>query len=281
VQPRLIDPRLDAALTRDGYAVVPMLEDDEVRRLRDLFEDVRPAAVTGFSASPATLPADLAVEVSAAIAAVVVPRLDAMMHGFRVLGGAFLAKGSGDGGELGVHQDWTCVDESASRSLNVWCALGDIGRDDGGLEVVPGSHRWFRSYRSPTVPSVHLPFSEDLTAVLRPVAVRAGEAVCYDHRLFHGSRANRSGNLRLVAQVGVSPIDDPVLMCFPGAGGSVEVRRVDPSSHLLPTAPTDADPLVASVVPPPPVTGSDLVRHAIRARRRARWDALVPPRRRR
>ncbi|MEZ5009084.1 MAG: phytanoyl-CoA dioxygenase family protein [Chitinophagales bacterium] len=49
-----------------------------------------------------------------------------------------LAKKPNSTHKVGLHQDWTSyVDEETFRSFNVWVALCDTGRDNGGLNVLP------------------------------------------------------------------------------------------------------------------------------------------------
>lgn len=232
VGPRFAEPAVSAAYERDGFVVLDLLSVGDLDRLRALFGPLAPELDSGFTATlrGRTLADNL--EIGASIADVVEPRLRAVLEDFRVIGATFLSKGSGDDGLFPVHQDWNSVDERVFHSMNVWCPLDDVELLHGPLEVLAGSHLWFESLRAPTVPSVSLEFSPLLDELLHPVAVSAGQVVIYDHRLFHGSRANRSNRLRAVAQLGIAPEAAPLAMGFATAVGEVELRQVEATTFF-------------------------------------------------
>src|SRR6185295_15694981 len=52
-------------------------------------------------------------------------------------------------GQIEAHQDFNFVDESQHTAFNLWCPLIDTERENGGLFVIPGSHKVFRTQRGP------------------------------------------------------------------------------------------------------------------------------------
>ena len=103
------------------------------------------------------------------------------------------------------HQDysyWTRTGPPAHISL--FLSLDDMGPENGGLEFVPGSHRWG------LFPCQD--FGGDMDALLEhlspeqrehfrpePITLRAGQASIHHSHLIHGSRANPSDRPRRAA----------------------------------------------------------------------------------
>ncbi|MFN7149886.1 MAG: phytanoyl-CoA dioxygenase family protein, partial [Microthrixaceae bacterium] len=122
----------------------------------------------------------------------------------RLGGASFLVKGTGPDSASTPHQDWNNVEEDQTLSLSIWVPLVDVDESNGALQVIPGSHRCRPSVRSLDTPSLYLDFTDELEPHLRAVPARAGEAVLYAHNLFHGSRPNRSEEIRVSAVAGVT-----------------------------------------------------------------------------
>jgi phytanoyl-CoA hydroxylase len=100
-------------------------------------------------------------------------------------------------GTLGqaLHQDEFYVRSVGGPCVAAWLALDATDDHNGGLRVVPGSHRTpvQRPHAAdPTVSTsrheVDVPPGLDVT----PVEMAAGDVLFFDGRLIHGSRPNRS-----------------------------------------------------------------------------------------
>jgi ectoine hydroxylase-related dioxygenase (phytanoyl-CoA dioxygenase family) len=130
------------------------------------------------------------------------PSLQKNFINFRTGGGAFLIKGTGETSVSSLHQDWNVVDENLYQSMCVWCPLIDVDENNGCIQVVAGTHKWFNSLRSINMPSVCINF-EDVTGLLKAAPVRRGDAVVFAHNVFHGSLPNLSDKIRPAASVSV------------------------------------------------------------------------------
>lgn len=118
---------------------------------------------------------------------------------------AFLVKRAGCG-ELPAHLDWRLLDEVDAHTYGCWIALTDVVGDNGVLGVVPGSHLLVDFDRTPEAPGQE--WCDALIAGGADVvdlAVRAGQAVVYDHRLVHRSRPNTTSTDRVSINCGVAP----------------------------------------------------------------------------
>ena len=100
------------------------------------------------------------------------------------------------------HQDysyWTRTGPPAHATMFI--SLDDMGPENGGLEYVPGSHRWGLFPPQPfggELDAILPHLSDEQRAAFRPepVVLRAGEASIHHSHLVHGSRANPSDRPR-------------------------------------------------------------------------------------
>jgi ectoine hydroxylase-related dioxygenase (phytanoyl-CoA dioxygenase family) len=212
------DPRLAADFARDGFVVVPFLDAAGVQELAELFRSIEPPELKGIWSNVHGRSRETNLLVDETIRRRMAPRVDELFEGCDLAGATFLVKGTGEGSESKPHQDWNNVDERSFLSLSVWCPLVDVDEVNGALQVLKGSHRLFDTVRAITLPSVYLEFDAELEALLTPVPMRAGEACIYAHNLFHGSKPNRSGSVRVAAVSGVLPRGATHLHYFQAAG---------------------------------------------------------------
>jgi len=107
------------------------------------------------------------------------------------------------------HQDAAVWNEGTFEHLSAIVALDDFHRDNGPLEVVPGSHR---------LGPVALGWDENTAAIRERhadliarekvvVALRAGDAVFFHGLLLHGSAGNPSATTRRTLTVAFYPGD--------------------------------------------------------------------------
>lgn len=100
------------------------------------------------------------------------------------------------------HQDysyWTRTAPAAHATLFI--TLDDMGPENGGLEYVPGSHRWGllppQSFGG-DLDALHEHLNEEQRRAFQPqsIRLRAGQAAIHHSHLIHGSRANPSDRPR-------------------------------------------------------------------------------------
>jgi len=111
----------------------------------------------------------------------------------------FMAKEPGDG-EVPWHQDRDFQLLDPDIGLAVWLAIDDAGRDNGCLELVPGSHHHVLPHADRTSPvefDAHVRAGSVAVARAVPIELRAGEFLLFRNKLLHHSPANRSSQRRL------------------------------------------------------------------------------------
>jgi hypothetical protein len=109
---------------------------------------------------------------------------------YRVLGAVLSSKAPGPDSVVTLHQDWTVVDERRHVAFMAWIPLVDTNRENGTLEVLPGSHRVFRGLRAPTLRSPLKGHEAKLLGGLEPLTMRAGDVVIMHNALAHFSAPN-------------------------------------------------------------------------------------------
>lgn len=250
----LVDEELDLRLARDGIVgpvPVPGLDREVVDRLRSALDAVVPTS-PGFYAMhrPEDSPERRRLY-SAAIRDELAHLVMPLLHEQRFFGhcGIFV-KQPGDEGRLGLHQDWNFVDERRHMSGSVWVPLVDTDETNGRFHAVLGSHLLGPTYRgSPLWPHPSRDVEDLLESeYLTPFDVPAGSALIYDHRIVHGSFANRGTEPRTAVVLGFLPRSVPMQHYFL-AGDGRQFRLTIADDYLLDMVigPTPAGPGVLDV----------------------------------
>lgn len=204
-EPMFNDNQKQADFERDGFITLPLLQQDEIEELQQLFDETRPEEIQGIYSNVHGNTEENNRIIDQRITEIFERRLEGMFKDSYIAGSTFLVKGTGENSASTLHQDWNNVDETRFDSLSIWCPLVDVDEQNGCLQVLPGSHRMFNTIRSITIPSVYLDFDEDIAPYLRSVPVKAGTAVIYAHNLFHGSKPNYTDQVRVSVVTGVLP----------------------------------------------------------------------------
>jgi hypothetical protein len=194
------DSAKNLQLFTDGYCQIGLLDKTEVDELRKTFSDHHlNESIEGLYVSSNVKPWDELMEISNKIGAIVSDKIDKQFHNIQKIGGTFIVKKQDDSNILHPHQDWNIVDEDYYRSFTVWIALQDTNDHNGAMYVLPTSHNWVRGYRHITIPSVYGKIYDLTWSYMKPIHLKAGEALVFDHALVHASKANQSPNLRIAA----------------------------------------------------------------------------------
>lgn len=220
--PRLIDPRLETDLDRDGYAIVPdLLDADEIERLAAVYR----ASDSPIHRSPfgvSVLSDDLAYRdaVDREIAAVLRPKVDSVFNAYRYCFANFLGKAPAAGAEIArglvpLHQDIAFVDERQFQSLGLWIPLVDVDERNGCLSVIPGSQRFNSGPRGPGLPFQYRDLQPVLQRYRRIVPMKAGSAMIFCQKLFHASGPNLGDAPRPAVGALLAPAEAQLYCYYP------------------------------------------------------------------
>jgi hypothetical protein len=220
--PILRDTYLNELLFKEGYVTLPLLNTIEVAALIELFwqnhteEEVKGLYVTSHVKDNASIHG-----ISDGIQAIFKRSLVEHIQDGMTLGGTFICKSSNQIEALQPHQDWSIVDESRFRSFTIWVALEDVNDENGCMYVLPRSHEYVRGYRHISIPSVFGQIYDTVWKHMKPIHLKAGEAIIFDHALGHASKPNTTDHVRIAATHSlISP--DPEMRFYWNNNGIVE-----------------------------------------------------------
>ena len=186
-------------LEEQGYSVVSLFSRDELAQLKRLYthhygeKDLPAFYATMFDE-------DLTVKLSISneLGKLIQKKAQVFLPEHRYLFANFLIKPAQSNHMVGIHQDWTYVDEDKALSYNVWSALDNTTEENGGLWVLPQSHLFHNPFRGTPFQGSLYNDNENLIrehAIFVPT--QAGEAIIYNSRLIHFSYPNKSTSERV------------------------------------------------------------------------------------
>lgn len=227
-------------LDANGYAVAHQAAIAAICD-RSPFERPAPWAAAGaFRSSARDAPVEARMAIDRAAKEILGPVVDALFGRQRHLIGGLLAKGPG-APALPFHQDLTYTDESRHRSYTAWVPLLDVGRHDGALRVVAGSHLWQSGIR-PAGPGGRTIERGDQRVLLLhcdTVQANAGDVVIWDNAVIHGSAPNRGSNHRTALAVTFTSTEATAAFFYRDLEGDLEGYELD-DDHL-----TEDDPFLS------------------------------------
>lgn len=192
------DDQMQEAFERDGYVVVEFYNEEELDRIRIAYKELHPNPAPGFYASTFSPDENYRTAVDHVVREVGQRSMDAVLKDYAVHFGSFIVKASDEKSVMGIHQDMTLVDETRFSGINIWVPLVDLTTENGAIQVLPGSHRIMPTYRGATIKGIYVDVKETIYPLLKPLFLKAGQAIIFDQSIIHYSPANQSGDLRVV-----------------------------------------------------------------------------------
>lgn len=218
-------------LSRQGYAIVPFLNADEIKSLTDFFYANHSSLPDGMYASSHAGDFDFRKKMNAEIKRLCQRAVDVTFQNATPLGATFMVKSKGEHGSLHPHQDWSILDESKHFSYNIWLPLVDVNEANGTLLILPDSHQLFENIRGLNIPSSFEGVINEVWQYLIPINMKAGEALVYDHRLLHASGINKTDTPRLVIVYGLIPAGADMRYYY-GRDGQIEEYACTPDFYF-------------------------------------------------
>lgn len=208
------DNALQARLNNNGFVIVDFLNAEELQRLNDAYSTLHPDGVNGFYASTFSKDVDYRKKTDALIVKEMKRGMDAYFFDYKVHCGSFIIKGTDEKSKLNLHQDMTLLNESVSTGANIWIPLLDLNESNGAIQVLPKSHRLFKTYRGASIPNIYDGIEESIYNLMQPVYLKAGQAIIFDQSIIHGSPANRSQQPRPVINTFITHKDAGMQICY-------------------------------------------------------------------
>lgn len=164
------------------------------------------------------------------------PYLRSFMPAYEILSCNFFIKPPHTG-MLRIHQNWPVLDLD-DTSVTLWCPLQDVDARNGTLHLVPGSHKLLPHIESMDA-AFGFPYFREFEAALiekylKPMTLKAGEALIFDESLIHWTPENNSDKPRIAVQITAHPKDKtPVLyLCDKEHPERFEKFEISPEFYL-------------------------------------------------
>jgi radical SAM protein with 4Fe4S-binding SPASM domain len=231
----LADPALQEQMRRAGFVVVHDVfqasELDALRQLASEFESVYGDLGEEFLTLGRVEDPELRTEFIGRAGQVALPRLaELFVEQAELLGSVFQIKPPSPRSALNSHQDDSLVDEREWLGVYAWVPLDDTDAENGGLCVLPGSHRLPNWQRTLNIPWQFESYREILESHAVPLEVPAGSVVLFDSATVHSSPPNSSGRARWALNSFARDRAAPLLQFFKDDStpdGCVEAYEVD------------------------------------------------------
>lgn len=230
----LIDSTLAATIEDVGFAKRPLLEPADVAQLLAGYRTLVQPGDSGLVVDYMRRDRSLVRRMSDVLMPVWDRRLPGVLEDFQVAMTTFVVKHPGEDSLMFLHDDRTFVDGDQNGSLTFWVPLVDVGRNvpNGGLEVVPRSHRLRTGLSGSNTPDLIRPFEDYFRSLLTRLEVSAGEAVIYHSRLLHASGPNLTAFPRIAAVCSVARRDAQLVHVVATGRRHRRVHAVDPEFFL-------------------------------------------------
>lgn len=209
-EPILRNKEFQKEFDENGFVKLKLFSSSEIEELNDLRENYFPGDPSSFFSSSYLNDFKKKKEVSDTLSHLILSRLKQELINFRLIGAAFLIKGTGPKSEMPMHQDWTIVDEQQFYAANLWIPLTETNETNGTLELLKGSHKWNNAVRAPTLPMVFAGLEEKIKPYLTSVEMKIGEVILLNQATIHYSKPNNSSRVRPAITAGVISHDAPL-----------------------------------------------------------------------
>ncbi|RCJ32535.1 hypothetical protein A6769_27780 [Nostoc punctiforme NIES-2108] len=208
-----------------GYSTMPMLSSQEVNLVLaelqlmkpdDNFNPESSSEQSSYHLTDFDGNIDYKIKAKKLISSILEPHLKKIFDNYKIITTNFIIKPPGKG-KFPVHQDWTFVlDTKNYTSLTLWCPLIDTNEENGTLKVVEGSHKIVLDIVTSTVDFYCKKIENAIVEKYgKPICLKAGECLLFDHSLLHFSDDNHSTQPRYVMQAILVPSEiEPVFYYF-------------------------------------------------------------------
>ncbi len=195
----VIDAQIQAKLDKDGFAVVGALSDEAMSALSVLIPQVPLAAGSPFYYSLLNNDFQTNQRIQHQIQTALVAFFESHFNNYRTVTESYLIKPAQTADELFLHQDWCYTDEQLFKAYNVWIPMQDVNEENGALFFLPGSHAWFDTKRSGSLPTGRIASTGAfIHKSLVKCLAKKGEVILFNPATFHGSFPNNSNTDRLI-----------------------------------------------------------------------------------
>jgi ectoine hydroxylase-related dioxygenase (phytanoyl-CoA dioxygenase family) len=214
------DPTIEKEFNRKGFVILDMFTKEEFQQLKALYDEIKGVDGTvdtnknTYELSFFEKDIERKKYKSDKVYAFLKPYIDSALDDYNPILINLFSKEKGKG-EVPIHQNWTFVDEDRYSSVSFWVPLQDVNRENGTLEVVPGSHKTISKFRGPSIPWVFDELNDKLVdEYMVPLNLKEGQIAILDDGIIHYSSINKTEAPRKAIQAIVKPSNAELIHCF-------------------------------------------------------------------
>lgn len=217
MRPTFNDKNLQEKFEHDGFVVIPLLNEEEVSALKECYHQLDASLQEEFYLSIWSSDENYKGETQKKIIEIIQEKAKAVLNKYRHIVSNFAVKFPGQKSDFDLHQGINFIDESKGDvSITMWIPLQDVNLQNGNMQVVRGSHKFFDQ----DVRSQHYqtPYEDIKTYIkenyLENLPMKAGEAWVFNHRLLHCSPINSTDKVRIATLNIMVPEESQVLLYY-------------------------------------------------------------------
>lgn len=140
-----------------------------------------------------------------------IEEIDRHFIDYRFLIGHFIEKIANSKIGFQLHQDWNVTDEQKYLSAHVWIPHQDTSKENGGMYVIPKSHKFFSNFRSGSLDIPRIEINWWLKKIIQPINLKKGEMLVFHPALFHGSFVNATHQPRVATLINIMQKESPIM----------------------------------------------------------------------
>ena len=233
-----LTPEMQRQLETEGYVIIEdFLTTTELQNLRDIASnDLVPDNTCGVSTYTLFSQNDPGFRQhhNNRLKTIVNAKLNPLIPGYRTAFCTWYIKSPNSStNATPLHQDPSLTAEPHTLGFGIWCPLIDVDPDNGCLHVVKGSHN-LNAQPRPFYQFSPFPYNDDIATLvtdhyLTHIPLKAGQAILYDKRLFHGATANPTATSRVAFTCLICPESQPTQFVYRSNPDSkaVEIYEVE------------------------------------------------------
>lgn len=142
------------------------------------------------------------------------PHIAPVFNDYKISRIAIVIKGIHGKSECNLHTDDNSFDEEGAFPINIWTPLLPTHPENGGLCVIPGSHRYASKTRGFGIPQYYDAYTDALKEKGICISTTLGESLVYHPGMLHFSNENKTRAFRPAVVVALTPKEKTPLVFF-------------------------------------------------------------------
>jgi ectoine hydroxylase-related dioxygenase (phytanoyl-CoA dioxygenase family) len=220
---------------QNGYVVIDFLDAIEIEALKQIYMEHPSNKVADFQVSNYEKDTAKNKIIDSKIKNIIQNKIALHFKDYKLLSAFFYVKFTGTASSFYVHKDWNCVDESKETSIHIWIPLKDTTTQNGNLFFCPFDYKKQLTFRGS--PGFEFPepsfFTKKINSIYKKnIFTKSGQAVCFDHRLTHGSNSNLTDEVRVAAGISLIPKNVQMIHYHKNKKGQIETHEVKEDFYI-------------------------------------------------